>query len=48
LPGMRERAELLGGALRVESAPGAGTRIAATLPVPVPLRSSPGSAKGRA
>jgi signal transduction histidine kinase len=48
LPGMRERAELLGGALRVESAPGAGTRIAATLPVPVPLRSQPGSAKGRA
>jgi signal transduction histidine kinase len=46
LPGMRERAELLGGALRVESAPGAGTRIAATVPVPVPLRSPPGSAKG--
>jgi signal transduction histidine kinase len=44
LPGMRERAELLGGTLRVESAPGAGTRIAAT--VPVPLRSPPGSAKG--
>ena len=48
LPGMRERAELLGGTLRVESAPGAGARIAATLPVPVPLRASPGSAKGRA
>jgi two-component system, NarL family, sensor histidine kinase DegS len=48
LPGMRERTELLGGTLRVESAPGAGARIAATLPVPVPLRSSPGSAKGRA
>jgi two-component system sensor histidine kinase DegS len=48
LPGMRERAELLGGTLRVESAPGAGARIAATLPVPMPLRSSPGSAKGRA
>jgi two-component system, NarL family, sensor kinase len=47
LPGMRERAELLGGALRVESAPGAGTRITATLPVPVPLRSPPGTAKGR-
>ena len=48
LPGMRERTELLGGTLRVESAPGAGARIAATLPVPVPLRASPGSAKGRA
>src|SRR5215211_6436586 len=34
LPGMRERAELLGGTLRVESAPGTGTRIAVTLPVP--------------
>src|SRR5918997_6916520 len=34
LPGMRERAELLGGTLRVESAPGAGTRIAVTLPLP--------------
>jgi two-component system sensor histidine kinase DegS len=35
LPGMRERVELLGGTLRVESAPGAGTRIAVTLPVPL-------------
>jgi len=35
LPGMRERAELLGGALRVESAPGAGTRIAVTVPLPL-------------
>ena len=33
LLGMRERATLLGGALLVESAPGQGTRIAATLPV---------------
>jgi signal transduction histidine kinase len=50
LPGMRERAELLGGALQVESAPGAGTRIAVTLPLPlqVPRHSPPGSAKGRA
>jgi signal transduction histidine kinase len=35
LPGMRERAELLGGSLRVESAPGAGTRVAAQLPLPL-------------
>jgi two-component system sensor histidine kinase DegS len=35
LPGMRERAELLGGTLRVKSAPGAGTRVAATLPLPL-------------
>ena len=34
LPGMRERAALLGGALSVESAPGAGTRIAAAIPLP--------------
>jgi signal transduction histidine kinase len=47
LPGMRERAELLGGTLRVESAPGAGTRIAVTLPVPLPLHSRPGSGRGR-
>jgi signal transduction histidine kinase len=39
LPGMRERAELLGGMLRVESKLGAGTRIAVTLPLPVPLAS---------
>src|SRR5215217_819396 len=35
LPGMRERTELLGGTLRVDSAPGAGTRIAVTLPLPL-------------
>jgi signal transduction histidine kinase len=32
LSGMRERAELLGGRLLVESAPGAGARITATVP----------------
>lgn len=32
LIGLRERARLLGGTLTVESAPGAGTRIAVTLP----------------
>jgi len=35
LSGMRERASLLGGSLQVESAPGQGTRIMATLPVDV-------------
>src|SRR5829696_951171 len=37
LPGMRERAQLLGGRLLVESAPGAGTRIEVTLPLPLSL-----------
>jgi signal transduction histidine kinase len=32
LPGMRERAERLGGRLQVESAPGAGTRVRAEVP----------------
>jgi signal transduction histidine kinase len=32
LPGMRERVERLGGSLRVESAPGAGTRVRAEVP----------------
>jgi len=45
LPGMRERAELLGGTLRVESAPGAGTRIEVTLPLPLSVHSTAGSAK---
>jgi two-component system sensor histidine kinase DegS len=45
LPGMRERAELLGGALRVESAPGSGTRIAVMLPIPL-VWPSPGSERG--
>ena len=36
LPGMRERAVLLGGHLEVESAPGAGTRLTAELPLSNP------------
>jgi signal transduction histidine kinase len=32
LPGMRERAQRLGGTLRVESAPGAGTRVRVEVP----------------
>ena len=34
LPGMRERAERLGGHLEVESAPGEGTTVALALPAP--------------
>jgi signal transduction histidine kinase len=48
LPGMRERAELLGGTLRVESAPGAGTRIEVTLPLPLSLHLPAGRTKGPA
>jgi signal transduction histidine kinase len=33
LLGMRERAELLGGRLAVESRPGSGTRICAEIPL---------------
>ena len=36
LLGMRERVELLGGTLRIESSPGAGTTVSATLPVTHP------------
>jgi signal transduction histidine kinase len=32
LRGLRDRVEALGGALRLESAPGAGTRLTVTLP----------------
>ena len=48
LPGMHERAELLGGTLRVESAPGAGTRIEVTLPLPLSLHLPAGRTKGSA
>lgn len=43
LIGMRERVELLGGALTVASAPAGGTRVSATLPVErAELQGSPG------
>lgn len=35
LPAMRSRAESLGGTFTVESAPGQGTAVAITLPLPV-------------
>jgi PAS domain S-box-containing protein len=38
LGGMRERVELLGGTLAVDSAPGAGTLIAAEVPLDAPAR----------
>jgi two-component system, sensor kinase len=37
LVGMRERAELLGGRLSVESTPAAGTRVMAELPLQGPV-----------
>ncbi|UJA18946.1 GAF domain-containing sensor histidine kinase [Thermoleophilia bacterium SCSIO 60948] len=38
LLGMRERVELAGGSLELESAPGVGTRLAAELPLATPAR----------
>ena len=35
LLGIRERAELLGGAARIESSPGNGTRVSVRIPLPV-------------
>jgi signal transduction histidine kinase len=35
---MHARAERVGGRLRVDSKPGAGTRIEVTIPVPAPER----------
>ena len=43
LRGMRERVEALGGRLAVESAPGAGTTVAVTVPV---LQSGAEAAEG--
>jgi nitrate/nitrite-specific signal transduction histidine kinase len=40
---MRERAHLLGGELSIDSAPGSGTRISVTVPVPLALGMQSGS-----
>lgn len=45
LPGLRDRLEVLGGLLHVESAPGLGTRLFASLPVS-PLPSLPAKVQG--
>ncbi len=47
LRGMRERLELVGGTLTVESAPGAGTRLVATVPAVVPSTVESGLAGAR-
>jgi len=39
--GMRERALYVGGEVRVESAPGAGTRVQVRIPLPAPARAHP-------
>jgi signal transduction histidine kinase len=41
LAGMRERLRIVGGGLRIESAPGGGTMLEAWLPVPVAARGVP-------
>jgi signal transduction histidine kinase len=41
LTGMRERARLLGGELRIDSVPGAGTTVSASLPVVTPRGPGP-------
>jgi signal transduction histidine kinase len=46
LLGMRERAELLGGALTIESAPGHGTSIFIEIPLNPPLPSGEGRGEG--
>jgi signal transduction histidine kinase len=42
--GMRERAAMVGGKLSIESSPGNGTRLAATIPIPLELASQPAAA----
>lgn len=35
LPGMRERAQILGGQLTIDSTPGSGTRVTVSVPLPI-------------
>jgi two-component system, NarL family, sensor kinase len=44
LRGMRDRLELFGGRLRITSAPGAGTRVHAAVPLPQPVPAAPAPA----
>jgi signal transduction histidine kinase len=46
LRGMRERVLLLGGSLRVESAPGEGTRVRVRVPMPAAPQDVPGDETG--
>ncbi|HEX6687244.1 MAG TPA: sensor histidine kinase, partial [Solirubrobacterales bacterium] len=46
LAGMRERAELVGGELQVESTPDGGTRVMASVPLPPPAGSGLDEAPG--
>ncbi len=45
LPHLRERIELVGGTLSVESAPGRGARVTARIPLPPPAQSDGGAAE---
>ena len=42
LPGMHERVALLGGELSIHSAPGAGTRVSVSVPLPLALNTQSG------
>ena len=45
LLGMRERASLLGGTLSIDSAPGEGTTVVLTVPLPEPMPEVPGASR---
>jgi len=47
LAGMRERIELAGGELQIESRPGAGTRVSASVPLTVPATGAAAGQGGR-
>jgi signal transduction histidine kinase len=46
LPGMAERVRILGGTMQVKSAPGQGTHLDLTLPIPTHGQKNPGAAGG--
>ena len=47
LAGMRERLELLGGTLEIDSTPGRGTQVTAVVPVPDPRRGGESGRRSR-